>query len=461
MLSRAVLLSLVLGCADPASEYREARVIDTLAEDNYISARREPELVAMKLKKMQRGPYEWMRGTAALYWRDLMEPGGDRLATEFGDPRSSRVLLVGDAHLENVGTFRAADGTMFVDWNDFDATGFGPFTADVRRLAASFAIVSELGAPGDTQLASDLAREIAIHYTDAIATLAGGARIAHIGYGAHPLFDDELEKAEKRGKAHQQLEELAPVFDGTRQLAGDLDEIEPADGVIEDEVRDVDEEQARWIDRAIDNWRTIEPAAGAVKLRCRRIGSGVASYAVYRFQAVLEGPTAALDDDMLIELKETRDGIVVRGVPILQGAEWPNPAVRAVDTQRRLHARRDGDMHLGASQVGGLSLKIRDREAFQRGMDAEDIAELAADDPDELRALARLYGRLLGRAHGAALTEERVPGYTVIVPVLAGRIDAFADEIAMVALADAQQVFSDHAALRDTDLGAAVIPRSR
>jgi len=30
----------------------------------------------MKLRMMQRGPYEWLRGTAALYWRDVTEPGG-------------------------------------------------------------------------------------------------------------------------------------------------------------------------------------------------------------------------------------------------------------------------------------------------------------------------------------------------------------------------------------------------
>lgn len=43
----------------------------------------------MKLRKLQRGPYDWLRGTAALYWRDVSEPGGERLATRFGDPRSS------------------------------------------------------------------------------------------------------------------------------------------------------------------------------------------------------------------------------------------------------------------------------------------------------------------------------------------------------------------------------------
>ena len=69
-------------------------------------------------------------------------PGGERPTTAFGDPASSRVLLVGDPHPENIGTFRAADGTILVEWNDFDAAGYGPYEADVRRLATAMVVAA-------------------------------------------------------------------------------------------------------------------------------------------------------------------------------------------------------------------------------------------------------------------------------------------------------------------------------
>src|SRR5262245_52698646 len=124
-LGLAVLFASACASSDAAS--REQRILDLLADDNYEQALRDPELVAMKLRKMQRGPYEWLRGTAAVFWRDLTDPGTARATTAFGSPASARVLLVADPHVENVGTFRASDGTMFVDWNDFDATGYGPY----------------------------------------------------------------------------------------------------------------------------------------------------------------------------------------------------------------------------------------------------------------------------------------------------------------------------------------------
>ncbi|MEO8703397.1 MAG: DUF2252 family protein [Kofleriaceae bacterium] len=427
---RSIMLLLVAGCAQPVSE-REGRILDTLAEDNYAWALRDPALVALKLRKMQRGPYEWLRGTAALYWRDVMEPGGDRGVTAFGDARSARVLLVGDPHPENAGTFRASDGTMFVDWNDFDATGYGPYEGDLRRLATGFSIIAP-------EHADELVRIIATSYAAQIAELATGARVGAIGLGVSPLFDKELDKARTRGDAGFAIDEFAPLTNGVRALAlGDLEPV-AADGVLEDRVVAVTAEEADWIARALPG-RSIELAA-------RRIGPGVSSYPAYRFDVVLAG-------DRIIELKETRDGVIIHGVPQLEGSEWATPAERSIDTQRRLHARPDGDALLAAAQVGGLSLKIRDREAYQRGIDAEDLAELPAD---ELRDIARLYGALLARAHGQALTADRVLGYTVIAPLLAGREVAFADELAAFAAGDTGQVIADHALMRDRDLGAAI-----
>lgn len=444
--------------AEPPS--REQRIVETLADDNYVAANRDPALLALKFRKMQRGPYEWLRGTASLYWRDLMEPGAERAETTFGDPPSSRILLIGDPHPENVGTFRGfTDGQMFVDWNDFDATGYGPFTGDVRRLIAGFEVISELGAPGDVDYATQLATQIGQAYAEQIAAIAGGARVPAIGIGDNPLFDDELDKAQTRGDMLFAIDELAPATGDVRVLAlGDLEDV-GEDGVIEDRVLEVDAEEARMLDRAIASWAPGRlPAEAAIKLRARRVGSGISSYANFRYQVVLEGATTALEDDRIVELKETREGVIVRGLPMLQSGEWATPATRAVDTQIRLHARFDGDALLGAAQLGGLSLKIRDREAYQRGIDYDDLADLAGnpDDRDILLGIARTYGAMLARAHAQALTADRGLGVDVIAPLLAGREAAFAAEMAALGAADGAQVIADHALMKDRDLAAAL-----
>ncbi len=450
LIMRSILaVMLAAGCAAPLPSERDQRVIDTLADDNYVWANREPALVKLKLRKMQRGPYEWLRGTNALYWRDLTEPGAERITTAFGDEASSRVLLVGDPHPENVGTFRAGDGTMIVDWNDLDAAGYGPFTADVRRLAIGMLVATER--TDDAEIAG----AVATGYLAQMSALASGAAPMLLSFGAHPLLDKELKKAQKRGDVRYAVDEIAPISGDTRYLA--FGELEPIadDGVYEDHVGTVGADMAAWIDDAVAQWAARRGEQATVKLRARRIGSGVASYAALRFNVVLEGPTAAPSDDVLIELKEERDGIVVHGVPQLHTGEWMSPAARVVDAQRRLQCRRDADTRLGFGDLGGLSLKIRDREAYQRGLDHGDIAKL---DRSEQLALATELGALLASAHGNALTQDGARGWTVIAPVVSGREAAFEAEMVGSARDQAAQVVADHAAFAEVDLGALVIP---
>ena len=127
----AVLITLLVGggggCVDePAQGHRTALILEVLAEDNQRWAARDPELLRAKYARMLADDVSWMRGTAALYWRDLTTPGEWAWPTAFGSGPAARVLLLGDPHPENLGTYVAASGAVALDWNDFDATGYGP-----------------------------------------------------------------------------------------------------------------------------------------------------------------------------------------------------------------------------------------------------------------------------------------------------------------------------------------------
>ncbi|MGA2965834.1 MAG: DUF2252 family protein [Terriglobales bacterium] len=51
--------------------------------------------------------------------------------------RASRILSVGDLHVENFGTWRDTDGRLVWGINDFDEAALYPYTMDLVRLAAS------------------------------------------------------------------------------------------------------------------------------------------------------------------------------------------------------------------------------------------------------------------------------------------------------------------------------------
>src|SRR6185437_3581426 len=53
------------------------------------------------------------------------------------------VQLCGDAHVQNLGSFAAPDGSLVFDFNDFDETIRGPWEWDVKRMATSLVLAGQ------------------------------------------------------------------------------------------------------------------------------------------------------------------------------------------------------------------------------------------------------------------------------------------------------------------------------
>ena len=105
----------ILSCA-PADETRELELQDALVSDHLDLLRRDPAQVAAKWEAMEADPFQFLRGSAGLWARDASLPGGRaNLPTILDAPVFARVLLVGDPHPENFGTFLPLDGALTFD----------------------------------------------------------------------------------------------------------------------------------------------------------------------------------------------------------------------------------------------------------------------------------------------------------------------------------------------------------
>jgi hypothetical protein len=111
---------------DPPSDRREP--VDLLEEQ---ATSRVPELVPVRYGRMLASPFAFYRGAAYLMAADLAST-----------PRSGiNVQACGDAHVSNFGLFGSPERELLFDINDFDETLPGPWEWDVKRLAASLAVV--------------------------------------------------------------------------------------------------------------------------------------------------------------------------------------------------------------------------------------------------------------------------------------------------------------------------------
>ncbi len=421
----------LVACA-PVEDARAAWLRHTLVLDNQDFLERDPGLAGGKFAKMSESPFAFFRGTAPQLARDLFEPGGAALRPwPLADRGLVDVALVGDAHPENIGGFRTGNGTITVDFNDFDAATYGPLELDVRRLALGFWIAcvqahDDLADSAPDLLAAagcdDWAAAVPRGYADEIVGLEVGREAATIVTDAAShgvVLDTLLEDARADGDGGDRLADYTRV-EGDRRVMfhGDIDParlVELGDRsqlVFEDSVRPVDSVTQARVEQLVAQWTTtvIDPAgvgrdAAQVLGVVARFGAGISSYPLDRWYVLVEGPSAAIDDDVLLELKEVRDALPMPGARRPIDAPFDGNGSRVVGMQRELQGFLDDDPWLGWADDGGLSFRVRERTGYQNGFRVADIAPaLIAGDwaPADLVELAATCGRMLGRSHARA-----------------------------------------------------------
>jgi uncharacterized protein (DUF2252 family) len=444
LLSSAMACSGLCSCAAEDTPRLDARALwlrETLIADNRDLMEREPALTQGKLLKMATTPFNYFRGTAAIYMRDTLANGPYNTPTALLNAQAMTVPLVGDPHPENLGTFLDAQGQMALDINDLDGATYGPYLLDVRRLALGFWILGQMAI--DEDLGETLARSCAQGY---MAQLKGQELIIQsygLGQGqvlASPIFADLIRRAERDGAAREELDEYTMLGeDGLRTIK--LGVVEPSSdpALYGDELIVASEVERRLVLTSLAQYRRslvedIQPEALAIKGIARRLGAGVSSYPIKRLYVLIEGPTQAQDDDLLLEYKEILDVPVLPGLTLYPPRQATSNAERVVTLQRTLQVNDRLDEWLGYINQPPMSLRVRERTKYQKGADvARILEELNAGELTEadLRMFAFDAGRILAAAHGRGKTMEGEPGSQVILAALAqGDDDALEAELA-------------------------------
>lgn len=436
-------------CAPQEAPRLDARALwlrETLLTDNRDLMEREPELTQGKLHKMASTPFNYFRGTAAIYMRDTLANGPYNTPSALLNAPSMLVALVGDPHPENLGTYLDAQNQMVLDINDLDGATYGPYLLDVRRLALGFWILGVMAL--DEDLGVRLARVCAQGYQ---AQLKGKEPIGQ-SYGpgqgqllAIPIFAELIRRAERDGAAREELDEYTRLDErGERVIK--LGVVEPSSdpALYGDELVEATEAERRLVLTSMEQYRQslaqdIKPEALNVKGIGRRLGAGVSSYPVKRLYVLVEGPTQAQDDDVLLEYKEILDVPALPGLTVYPVRQAMSNAERVVTMQRQLQYNDELDVWLGYVDQPPMSLRVRSRTKHQKGADvARILEEFNAGDVTkaDLRMFAFDAGRILAAAHGRAKTISGEPGQQVILAALAQGADDEALEAEIAAFVE-------------------------
>lgn len=452
--SLALALVVATAACSPPADPRAGVVTSVLAKADEPLIRARPALVAAKYGAMRASAFAFYRGSFPLFLRDARVGGAGhtRFSVEGLFP-----LGVGDAHPENFGLLEGADGTFALEPNDFDGADRYPWLWQLRRLTIGMVLATRAAGSGNE---ADVVRATTDAYAAALAShVAGAPRLRVTEPGTDVVLADLFERATEDGAAHIELEEET-VLDGSgarRLLRGAFDDGEK---FLADAPAFVWEALPATLSRYRETLLGPPPATFfAIKDVAREFGAGIASLARVRLLVLVEGPTSAVDDDVLLEVKELADsGAGGFGAP---GFAADNPGDRALEISRRVWATPDAAPLWGASELCGLHVQVRAELAGEKGVKLKRLEDERAT-PEALASLGANLGALLARLDAAGSEQGTLVAMTATI---ATDRAGFVDEQVSASIAYADIVEADWkrfvAALDDLGprLGIPVDPR--
>jgi uncharacterized protein (DUF2252 family) len=410
-----------------------------LAQD----AARDPALVPIRHGRMAASAFAFFRGSAAIMAADLGSLPNSGLVAQ----------LCGDAHAVNFGLYASPERRLVFDVNDFDESMPGPFEWDVKRLAASIAVIAAANGFSDAQ-GEEAARSTAGAYRSAMrnyarantldvwyATLSADDLTSAAGQIADQVeHDDRSARRVRRSRKRRPGTKLSPKRADRLAAAAEhlvrksIHQARTSTNLYElAKITEVVSGQRRFVSRPpvlvpLRELATTDPAAAHAM--AQTVDHRLASYAaslpddrqllLSRFEVcdvarkvVGVGSAGMLDLVVMVTGRDRDDAVFLQVKQATQSALAPYlPAAggvtngeRVVFGQRRMQAA--SDVFLGWSEVesGGESFYWRQ------------LLDMKASPPVELMSPATLalHGRMcattLAAAHGRSADPVAIAAY--------------------------------------------------
>ncbi|MGW2601666.1 DUF2252 domain-containing protein [Streptomyces klenkii] len=357
----------------------------------------DPAAFRVKFRKMAASAFAFYRGTACLFYRDMAEEAPEGAAGPYLDERTSRVWIHGDLHAENFGTYMDANGRLIFNVNDFDEAYVGPFTWDLKRFAASVALIGYTKALSDEKI-TELVRIYAAAYRERIHALAAGAGQEDLPPFTLDTAGGPLLGALREARSMTRfglLASMTEIREHDRRFTADAGAIEldaatrykvlaAFDGYLE----------------TLPDTSLARPDSYRVKDVVGRRGIGIGSAGLPSYNILLEGNSDALENDVVIYMKQAQTPAVSRHVTDRAVRDYfHHEGHRTVISQRALQAHADPWLGWTEIQEGGRSYGQLVAEVSPYAVDL-DWSDL--DDPAEIAAVVADLGRATATMHAAA-----------------------------------------------------------
>jgi uncharacterized protein (DUF2252 family) len=387
-----------------------------------------------KFRKMAASPFAFYRGSAPLFYADVAA-----LDDPWADERTGRVWIQGDLHAENFGTYMDAAGILVFDVNDFDEAYLGHFTWDLQRMAASLALLGFAKALSDEAI-ERMISTYAGAYADQVRAFNTGDRDNEFRLtleNTEGVLHDVLLAARLETRIAL-LEATTTVERAERHFSGGAGVRRLEDG----ERAEVEAAFAAYLD-TIPEVKRQHSVSYAVKDVVGRAGFGIGSAGLPAYSLLVEGRTQALENDVLLSMKQGNVAAVSRVVADAGARDYfEHQGHRTAVSQRALQAH--ADPWLGWCELRGAGQVVKEVSPYEADIDWDQVTDL-----EEAFPLLAHLGRATAKVHcvSDAGSEQALVDFQTeeaIMGVLDGREDEFAADLVGFGRAYGELARDDH-----------------
>lgn len=422
------------------NQARTQQIIDVLEEAFADLMTASPGAFRVKYRKMAADPFAFYRGTTCLFYADVT-----RMRDRWADDQTSSIWIHGDLHVANFGTYMNSDGRLVFDINDFDEAFIGHFSWDLRRFAASMALMGWQKA-----LPEQTVRELIARYADCYLD-----QVEHyLGQERDDDFALRLDNTE------------GPVLAALLEARG-FSRVAMLDGLtrIEDDVRVFREDatirrlgaaERRKVVKAFKAYLDTIPESKRFDRELfydlrdvvGKSGFGIGSAGLPAYNLLVEGYSQSRDNDVVLTMKQANIPAVSRFL----GREdverhFEHEGHRTVVSQRALQVHTDP--LLGYTRLNGVGYVVSELSPYEADLDWSEINE-----PAEMMQVVDCLGRATAKVHCASDEDSDQDLVTfqveeAITEAIAGRREEFIDDIVDFGLSYGKKARRDHALFVD------------
>jgi uncharacterized protein (DUF2252 family) len=366
---------------------RRAQIVEVLDDAFAPLMRADPKAFRAKYRKMAADPHAFYRGSACLFYADVTVEDDP-----FTDDHSCRIWIHGDLHVENFGTYLNSDGRLVFDINDFDEAYLGRFTWDLQRFAASLALVGwQKALPED-----DVRRLIGRFVRSYLAQVDEYRKSEDDDFALH--LDNTSGPIHAALRAAR-LQRRADLLDGQTVLRDGVRRFEE-----DSSVRRLSRAERTKVVRAFKGYLETIPDDKRFDRRLfydlrdvvGKSGFGIGSAGLPAYTLLVEGYSQALDNDVVLSMKQANVPAVSRFVDSGDvDSYFESDGHRTVVSQRALQVHTDP--LLGHTTIDGVGFVVSEVSPYEVDLDWSGLTE-----PDDIREVVDLLGRATAKIHCAS-----------------------------------------------------------